>query len=185
VAHRRQPILERSERVTACALLFRSRGEDRATFVDPVAAQRLSSWALSASGSSRSWASIRASSMRDEKLVFDDALKLLPRESVVLELLESIPPTEAAVERCTQIRARGWKLALDDHACPEHELLSPWRKWSRSRRQQMRRWVQLALFTAAGDEVDEAMDEVQALQVPREQVLEAQLKAFAWRSPMI
>jgi c-di-GMP-related signal transduction protein len=62
----------------------------------------------------------------DEKLLFDDALELLPRESVVLELLESIKPTEAVVRRCEQLWARGWKLALDDHVyAPEYEPLYP------------------------------------------------------------
>ena len=60
----------------------------------------------------------------DEKLLFDDALELLPRESVVLELLETVRPTEAVVQRCQQLRARQWKLALDDHEyAPEYEPL--------------------------------------------------------------
>ena len=33
--------------------------------------------------------------------------------------------------------------------------------------------------------VDEALDQVRALKMTREQVLEAQCKAFAWRSPVV
>ena len=41
----------------------------------------------------------------DENLLFDDPLELLPRESVVLELLQSIRPTEAVVRLCEQLWA--------------------------------------------------------------------------------
>jgi c-di-GMP-related signal transduction protein len=62
----------------------------------------------------------------NEKLLFDDALELLPRESVVLELLHSIRPTEAVVRRCEKLWAWGWKLALDDHKyAREFEPLYP------------------------------------------------------------
>ena len=41
-------------------------------------------------------------------------LELLPKESVVLEILETVPPTEAVVERCKALKAAGFTLALDD-----------------------------------------------------------------------
>lgn len=41
-------------------------------------------------------------------------LELLPRQSVVLEILETVPPSPAVVERCKALKAAGFTLALDD-----------------------------------------------------------------------
>ncbi len=121
----RQPILDRDERITAYELLFRSPGEDRANVVDPVAATAtVILGALSGFGVEQVLGEHQGFVNVDEKLLFDDALELLPRESVVLELLETIRPTEAVVQRCRQLRTRHWKLALDDHEyAPEYEPL--------------------------------------------------------------
>lgn len=123
----RQPILDRDERITAYELLFRSPGADRANVVDPVAATAtVILGALSGFGVAQVLGEHQGFVNVDEKLLFDDALELLPRESIVLELLESIRPTDAVVQRCVQLRARQWKLALDDHQhSPEFEPLYP------------------------------------------------------------
>jgi c-di-GMP-related signal transduction protein len=123
----RQPILDRNERITAYELFFRSPGEDRANIVDPVAATAtVILGTLSGFGVEQLLGEHQGFVNVDQKLLFDDALELLPRESVALELPESIRPTEAVVWRCQQLRARGWKLALDDHKYfPEYEPLYP------------------------------------------------------------
>lgn len=41
-------------------------------------------------------------------------LELLPRHAVVLEILETVPPTAAVIERCIALKAAGFTLALDD-----------------------------------------------------------------------
>ena len=41
-------------------------------------------------------------------------LELLPRHTVVLEILETVPPTPAVIERCLALKAAGFTLALDD-----------------------------------------------------------------------
>jgi c-di-GMP-related signal transduction protein len=112
----RQPILDRDERISAYELLFRSPGAHRADIVDPVAATAtVILGTLSGFGVEQVLGAHQGFVNIDERLLFDDALELLPRESVVLELLESIPPSEAVVRRCEHLRARRWKLALDDH----------------------------------------------------------------------
>ncbi len=123
----RQPILDRHERITAYELFFRSPGEDRANFVDPVAAtSTVVLGMLSGFGIERVLGPHQGFVNVDEKLLFDDALELLPQESVVLELLESVRPTEAVLRRCEQLRERRWKFALDDHVyAPEYEPLYP------------------------------------------------------------
>jgi c-di-GMP-related signal transduction protein len=123
----RQPILDRDERITAYELLFRSPGSDHAIVTDPVAATAtVILGALSGFGVEQVLGDHQGFVNVDEAMLFDDALELLPRESIVLELLESIRPTEAVVKRCEQLQARQWKLALDDHEYdPEFEPLYP------------------------------------------------------------
>ena len=123
----RQPILDRDERITAYELLFRSPGEAQANIVDPVAATAtVILGTLSGFGVERVLGKHKGFVNVDEKLLFDDSLELLPPESIVLELLESIRPTQAVVQRCEQLCARGWKLALDDHEyAQEFEPLYP------------------------------------------------------------
>jgi c-di-GMP-related signal transduction protein len=123
----RQPILDRDQRITAYELLFRAPGEDRANITDPVAATAtVILGTLSGFGVEQVLGKHQGFVNIDEGLLFDDTLELLPRESVVLELLESIRPTEAVVRRCEELRARGWKLGLDDHEyAREFEPLYP------------------------------------------------------------
>lgn len=47
-------------------------------------------------------------------VLLSDALLALPRESVVIELLEDIPHDREVEERCRSLRAAGYRIALDD-----------------------------------------------------------------------
>ena len=63
----------------------------------------------------------------DEAFLFSDVLELLPRPSVVLEILETVPPTPEVITRCKDLKAKGFTLALDDviQLAPEYaELLA-------------------------------------------------------------
>ncbi|MGV8910362.1 MAG: EAL and HDOD domain-containing protein [Propionicimonas sp.] len=123
----RQPILDRQERITAYALLFRSPGEDRANIVHPVTATAtVILGTLSGFGVEQILGGQQGFVSVDEYLLFDDALELMPRESVLLTLLQSVRPTEAVVLRCEQLAAEGWKFALDDRGdSSEYEPLYP------------------------------------------------------------
>jgi EAL and modified HD-GYP domain-containing signal transduction protein len=44
-----------------------------------------------------------------------DTLELLPKEQVVIELLESITPSREVIDRCKDLKCKGFTLALDDH----------------------------------------------------------------------
>jgi EAL and modified HD-GYP domain-containing signal transduction protein len=48
-------------------------------------------------------------------LLLSDSLGLLPRDRVVLELLETLAVTPELVERCRALKEEGFQLALDDH----------------------------------------------------------------------
>lgn len=48
-------------------------------------------------------------------MLMSDAVELLPKEQVVIELLESIMADQEVVARCRTLKSLGFKLALDDH----------------------------------------------------------------------
>jgi EAL and modified HD-GYP domain-containing signal transduction protein len=50
----------------------------------------------------------------DAKLLYSDTIELLPREQVVLELLETVVIDDAVIARCLELKAMGFTLALDD-----------------------------------------------------------------------
>jgi EAL and modified HD-GYP domain-containing signal transduction protein len=50
----------------------------------------------------------------DAELLMSELVELLPPQSTVIELLETIELTPAIVQRCAELRARGFSLALDD-----------------------------------------------------------------------
>ncbi|HNJ76654.1 MAG TPA: EAL domain-containing protein, partial [Azospira sp.] len=50
----------------------------------------------------------------DHNFLFSDMIELLPRESVMLEILETVVPNEAVVGRVRDLRQKGFQFALDD-----------------------------------------------------------------------
>jgi c-di-GMP-related signal transduction protein len=113
----RQPILNRNEEVVAYELLFRSAGsKDAATVLDTsqasasVIINTLSGFGLEAIlGPHRGFINLEL------ELLMSDSIAILPKERVVLELLESLQVNPELVERCRTLKAMGFTLALDDH----------------------------------------------------------------------
>ena len=59
-------------------------------------------------------------------MLLSDLVELLPREQVVLELLETIQVTDAVIERCRALKQQGFTLALDDFVFADsHRPLLP------------------------------------------------------------
>lgn len=111
----RQPILDRQQRLVAYELLFRTGQKNEADVLDgvrataTVIANAFSELAVGdALGSCRGFINV------DESFLFSDTLELLPRQSVVLEILETVPPTQEVVARCRELKRKGFTLALDD-----------------------------------------------------------------------
>ncbi len=113
----RQPILNRDEQVCAYELLFRS-------------AQSLTE--ANVSDASQATASVILNTLAgfgvkqilgkhlgfinlELDILMSDSLELLPKEMVVLELLETLEVTPALIERCRELKEAGFVLALDDH----------------------------------------------------------------------
>lgn len=124
----RQPILDRSQRIVAYELLFRSSLRNFADVTDQalatatVIANAFSQLSIGdALGDCRGFINV------DEEMLFTGFLDVLPRHAVVLEILETVRITPAIVDRCRTLRDAGFTLALDDVAQlgPETRELLP------------------------------------------------------------
>jgi len=111
----RQPILDRDQRLFAYELLFRNGSRNFAEVTDGVqATATVIANAFSELGVEAALGNCRGFINVDEQFLFSDMLELLPRHAVVLEILETVPPTPAVIERCLALKAAGFTLALDD-----------------------------------------------------------------------
>jgi EAL and modified HD-GYP domain-containing signal transduction protein len=113
----RQPILNRDEKIVAYELLFRSSTtKNSATFLDAsqasasVIIDTLSSFGLESILGPK-WGFINL----EQSLLMDDSVMILPKDRIVLELLETIQVTTEFEERCRALKEAGFTLALDDH----------------------------------------------------------------------
>ena len=113
----RQPILDRSQRIVAYELLFRHDRTNRAHVSDDaVATATVLSHVFGDLGIANALGSHQGFVNVDEALLLGDALEFLPKEQIVLEILETVPMTPRVVERVRELHASGFTIALDDFA---------------------------------------------------------------------
>lgn len=112
----RQPILDRSQQLFAYELLFRSGAQkNEANVQDNLGATAsVINHAFAELGIDQALGPYKGFINCDESLLLSDMLEILPTDKIVLEILETVEPTPAIVERCTELKARGFTLALDD-----------------------------------------------------------------------
>jgi EAL and modified HD-GYP domain-containing signal transduction protein len=111
----RQPILDRDQRVVAYELLFRSANTASASISDDMqATASVMHHAFSEMGVQTVLGTQLGFINVSADMLLSDLVELLPREQVVLELLETIVVTEAVIERCRALKLLGFTLALDD-----------------------------------------------------------------------
>jgi c-di-GMP-related signal transduction protein len=111
----RQPILDREQQLFAYELLFRNSASNAADVTDGIqATATVIVNAFAELGIAAALGNYRGFINVDEAFLFSDLLELLPRQSVVLEILETVPPSPAVIERCHALKAAGFSLALDD-----------------------------------------------------------------------
>lgn len=111
----RQPIVDRHQSIVGYHLLFRQGPENRADVdCERVATAKVVCAAFAELGIANalgtSWGMIRV----DAEFVCDDALELLPREQVVLELSADQMSRPEVLSRCRDLRRAGYRLALAD-----------------------------------------------------------------------
>ena len=111
----RQPIFDRRQNLVAYELLYRSGAVGEARVTDDAAA--------TAEVIRRSFQRIGIATVLgkadgfinlDAEMLFSRQIDRLPGDRMVLELLETVAINDDIIERCRQLKQRGFRLALDD-----------------------------------------------------------------------
>ncbi|MDD2319387.1 MAG: EAL domain-containing protein [Geobacteraceae bacterium] len=121
----RQPILDRNQSIVGYELLFRSADTLHANVegysnVDSfVISNVLSTFGIhEVLGKHLGFINVAG------ELLMSDLLEILPVEKTVIEILETVAVTDALLQRCRELKARGFTLALDDNLYhPDYEPL--------------------------------------------------------------
>ena len=121
----RQPILDRNQHIVAYELLFRAeQSPDANVHDDLLASAHVIIQAFSELGIAGVLGEKKGFINVSGDLLLSDMIELLPRDKVVIELLETIQVTDPIIERCQELKAMGFTLALDDFGGePEFEPL--------------------------------------------------------------
>lgn len=110
----RQPILNRNQKLEAYELLFRSAAAGPAGVTNDLEAtagviEHASELGLAnVIGASTGFVNV------DEKVLMSDFIEFLPREKVVLEILETVQVSDQVVARVSELVQAGYRFALDD-----------------------------------------------------------------------
>jgi c-di-GMP-related signal transduction protein len=114
----RQPIVDRKESLVAFELLFRSTHSATASGVveadDTHATAQVLVNAFGEMGLADVLGAHRGFINLNTELLHSDLIELLPKQQVMLELLETIKIDAAIIARCHELKAKGFSLALDD-----------------------------------------------------------------------
>ena len=112
----RQPILDREQRLVAYELLFRSAGSGNAAIVECnfTATAEVVVRAFMELGLANVLGGYQGYINVDEWFLNSDLVELLPKDRVVLEILETVEFTPSLVARLRDLRQKGLRLALDD-----------------------------------------------------------------------
>lgn len=111
----RQPIVDRQENLVAFELLFRAPLGSIPEILDDtnLTAQVLVN-VFGEMGIAEVLGSQKGFINLDAVFLHSDLVELLPKDKVVLELLETIKIDDAIITRCKELKVKGYTLALDD-----------------------------------------------------------------------
>ena len=111
----RQSILDRSQELFAFELLFRASDQDSASFVDgTLATATVIQHALNEFGLESVLGRYRGFVNVDASMILSEMVELLPKDRVVLEVLETVELNKSVLARLEQLKRAGFMLALDD-----------------------------------------------------------------------
>ena len=111
----RQPILDRNQDIVAFELLFRSGDVDHAQISDDfTATATVINHAFNELGIEAALGPYRGFINMSESLLMSDVIEILPKDKIVMEILETVKINHALVERCKLLKSMGFKIALDD-----------------------------------------------------------------------
>lgn len=123
----RQPILDRQQQLVAYELLFREAHCDAAGVTDDVVATATVIAHAAELGMEQVVGQQMAFINVDGAALMSDFIRFLPRERVILEILETVKATPAVLARVRELKRAGFRFALDDvvGASDDVELLAP------------------------------------------------------------
>ncbi|ERI92124.1 HDOD domain protein [Clostridiales bacterium oral taxon 876 str. F0540] len=121
----RQPILNTNKSVAYYELLFRANKENYYSEVDgDKATLDVITNSFTLIGMKNLTNGKRAFINFTESLLLNETALLLPKDKVVIEILETVTPTDKIIECCKKLKARGYQIALDDFVFrPGYEAL--------------------------------------------------------------
>jgi c-di-GMP-related signal transduction protein len=123
----RQPVFDRQRQIYGYELLYRSDGVDNrfdGTEASSATRQVISNTLLSV-GLERILCGKKAFVNFNENLLRDGSHLSLPRDTTVIEILESVEPTADLIALCRGIQEQGYAIALDDFvSSPKFEPLT-------------------------------------------------------------
>ena len=119
----RQPIYRRDMSLFGYELLFRSGNTDRAKFSDGTqATAQVIVNALMEIGLDAMIGQNLAFINFERTLLMGNYCEALPSHRVVLEILETVEPDAALLKKLARLRAKGYRIALDDFVCSDPYL---------------------------------------------------------------
>ena len=112
----RQSIFDRKNNLFAYELLFRTAGKTEADITcDSHATAQVILNTLTEVGVERVLGTIPGLVNIGKEFLMSDLILLLPPDQFILEVLETVPVTDEVIERCRELKAKGYRLALDDY----------------------------------------------------------------------
>ncbi len=113
----RQPILSNSERIVAYELLFRSIRSGNIADVQNAtySTANVINNTITGFGIENLLGEHHGYINLDHEMLMSDVIELLPKQQIVLELLETLEVNAGLIERCRDLKEKGFTLALDDH----------------------------------------------------------------------
>ena len=119
----RQPIFDKSMKIYGYELLYRQSGDNFFTGIDDdQATAELIYNAFLVMGLQDLTDGANAFINFSKELIDSDVPFLLPKQNIIVEVLEREKVTSATVEACKRIKAVGYRLALDDFVFDQNNL---------------------------------------------------------------
>ncbi len=110
----RQPILDRNQNLVAYELLFRTGNDGPANVTDDVYATASVIAHASELGLGNVIGALRGFINVDAAVLMSDFIRFLPKDKIVLEVLETVEATDEILARIAQLAKAGYVFALDD-----------------------------------------------------------------------
>jgi len=124
----RQPVLNLEQELIGYELLFRSTASNHATVIDDMAATAGVIEHAAELGLHNVIGSLVAFLNVDASILMSDVIFVLPKDYAILQILETVEPTPALMQRIEMLAAAGYRFAIDDidQESPRTEQLLPY-----------------------------------------------------------